>query len=426
MPLLEVHDVRSTGEDVSGPLRGFRLETPKRGTRLDGGAIETWGWVLCRDHRPISVDFSHRGRLLRRVPVNVPRPDVAAAFSLVPGAVRSGFRTEIPIAGRFGEFAIDVVCTLSNGQRVPLGVFVVHRRWREAPVAGAGERLVSIVIPCFNQAHYLAEAVESARAQTHPNVEIVVVDDGSPDNVVEVAQRCGVRVVSQARQGLAAARNTGIRRTIGAYLVFLDADDRLTPRAVEHGLTSLDAHPEAAFTSGRCQWMTSEGLPMPTPEHGCSTGDLFAALLRTNYTGMPATAMYRRAVFEVVRGFDAGFPGVEDYELLLRIARQFPVCGHDEVVAEYRVRQGSLSGNSAQMLASATKAMRQQRPYTRGDRELRAAYAEGLRFWQQYYGERLRQQIEGDAQRREWRRALEGLWSLVRFSPRVLLGSEAR
>jgi hypothetical protein len=424
VPLLEVHDVRATGQDVSGALRGFRLEMPRPGALLDGGVVETWGWALGLEHRAISVEFTHDGRLLRRVPVNLSRADVAAAFPLVPGADCSGFRTEIPIAGRLGEFTIEAVCTLANGQRVPLGVLVVRRRWREASSKGIAGRLVSIVIPCFNQAHYLAEAVESARAQTHPNVEVVVVDDGSPDNVVEVAARCGVRVVSQPRQGLAAARNTGIRRTNGGYLVFLDADDRLMPRAVETGLASLDAHPEAAFTSGRCRWMTSEGSPMATPEHGCPSGDLFAALLRTNYTSMPATVMYRRAVFEVVLGFDVSFHAVEDYELLLRIARQFPICCHDGVVAEYRVRGGSLSGNHAMMLACATRAMRQQRSWAGDSREHRAAYRDGLRFWRQYYGRRLRQQIEGDAQRREWRRAFEGIWSLARFSPRTLFVSE--
>jgi len=427
VPLLEIQDVRTDGHDGTA-LSGFQIEMPKAGTRLDGSTVETWGWALGREHRAISVEFAHQGRLLRRVPVRVSRPDVGAAFPRARAAESSGFRTEIPVVGRLGEFPIEVVCTLSNGRRVRLGLINIRRRWREDPAGEGLARLVSIVIPCFNQAHYLAEAVESARSQTHSRVEAVVIDDGSSDNTREIAERFdGVRYVRQERGGLSAARNTGIRRTNGAYLIFLDADDRLAPTAVEQGLASLDAHPEAAFTSGRCRWVASDGSPMPTPAQGCPDGDGFAGLLRTNYAGMPATSMYRRSVFEVVLGFDmsGAFRGVEDYELMLRIARQFPVCCHEQVVADYRIRADSMSQDPLLMLESAVRAVRAQRKHVGASAEHAAAYRDGLRFWKQYYGQRLRHQIEGAAQRREWRRALEGIWSLARFSPRDLFVSEA-
>ena len=98
--------------------------------------------------------------------------------------------------------------------------------------------LVSVVIPCYNQAHFLGEAIESVFKQTYKHFEIVVVDDGSTDNTSEVARRySGIRCIEQVNQGLSAARNTGIRESKGEYLVFLDADDRLYPIALEaHGL----------------------------------------------------------------------------------------------------------------------------------------------------------------------------------------------
>src|SRR5438309_392347 len=92
--------------------------------------------------------------------------------------------------------------------------------------------LVSIVIPCYDQAHFLSESVESALAQTHPRTEIVVVDDGSRENVAEVAARYpGILCLRQENQGLAGARNTGFHTSSGEYVLFLDADDRLTPTA---------------------------------------------------------------------------------------------------------------------------------------------------------------------------------------------------
>src|ERR687885_795015 len=112
--------------------------------------------------------------------------------------------------------------------------------------------VVSVVIPCYNQAHFLGEAIESVLAQSYPHFEIVVVDDGSTDNTSEVAARYpGVRCIRQNNQGVAAARNTGIRESNGSYLVFLDADDRLLPEALEVGLEQLKVHPECAFVSGQ-------------------------------------------------------------------------------------------------------------------------------------------------------------------------------
>ena len=88
---------------------------------------------------------------------------------------------------------------------------------------------VSVIIPCYGQAHFLGEAIESVLGQTHP-AEVVVVDDGSPDNTAEVAARYpGIRCVRQDNRGLGGARNAGFAVSKGDYVMFLDADDRLLP-----------------------------------------------------------------------------------------------------------------------------------------------------------------------------------------------------
>src|SRR5215217_1494790 len=97
--------------------------------------------------------------------------------------------------------------------------------------------LISVIIPCYNQAKYLGEAIESVLGQTYRNFEIIVVDDGSTDDTVEVAGSYGeVECVEQENRGLAEARNAGVRASKGEYLVFLDADDRLLARAFEAGV----------------------------------------------------------------------------------------------------------------------------------------------------------------------------------------------
>src|SRR5829696_5537524 len=171
---------------------------------------------------------------------------------------------------------------------------------------GADSRpLVSVVIPCYNQAHFLGEAIESVLAQSHPNFEVIVVDDGSPDNTSEVAARYpGVRLVRQENQGLSGARHAGLARSEGEYVVFLDADDRLLPEALEAHLEHLKAHPECAFVSGHYRFMTNDGSPLSERPRPIISRDRYLELLERNYIVVPAVVMYRRAIFKSVGGFD--------------------------------------------------------------------------------------------------------------------------
>src|SRR5690606_9312317 len=90
----------------------------------------------------------------------------------------------------------------------------------------ASEDKVSVIIPCFNHAHYLSTALESVQDQDHEQIEIIVVDDGSTDNTKEVATKYpNVKYIYKANAGLPAARNTGIDHSTGKFIVFLDADD---------------------------------------------------------------------------------------------------------------------------------------------------------------------------------------------------------
>ncbi|KAA0231870.1 glycosyltransferase [candidate division KSB1 bacterium] len=109
--------------------------------------------------------------------------------------------------------------------------------------------LVSIVIPCYNYAHFLPEAIESALHQTYANVEILVVDDGSTDNTPGVAAGYKGRVSYHRKPngGLSQARNYGARLCHGEYVVFLDADNRLEPTFVQECLGMFAVHPNAAF-----------------------------------------------------------------------------------------------------------------------------------------------------------------------------------
>jgi glycosyltransferase involved in cell wall biosynthesis len=278
--------------------------------------------------------------------------------------------------------------------------------------------LVSVVIPCYNQAHFLGEAIESVLAQTYKNFEIVVVDDGSTDNTSEVASRYdGVRLIRQENRGLAEARNTGIGHSEGEYLVFLDADDRLLPEALQAGLECFASHPECAFVFGHFRYIREDGslLREPTPPH--DQGDHYIQLLSGPYIGVPAIGIYRRFIFTTVGLFDSSLNATADYDLYFRITKDFPAHRHNVLVAEYRQHGENMTGNAGTMLGGAIDALRKQKGYAKKDKRYWEAYKTGIRAWQSWYGIPLAGQVRRWVKEGERREALRGAWTLLRYYP---------
>lgn len=288
---------------------------------------------------------------------------------------------------------------------------------RSEPRHDLGGPLVSVVIPCYNQAHFLGEAIESVVNQAYRRFEIIVVDDGSLDHTAEIVGRFpGVRYIRQENQGLASARNSGIQVSRGQHLVFLDADDRLLPIALDAGLDCFATHPECAFVSGAHIRISHEGSPLGKPTIPRVDGHHYLAMLHKNYIKMHATVMYRRDVLLSVNGFDTSLAACEDYDLFLRITRNYPVYCHNHVVAEYRLHDTSMSHNAAVMLRTALTALGAQWPYVKSDRRYRQAYKAGTRFWKHYYGKKLVKQVIYFGARGQAKQALEAVAILVRYA----------
>ena len=249
---------------------------------------------------------------------------------------------------------------------------------------------VSIIIPCFNQGQYLAEAVESVLSQTRPPQEIIIVDDGSIDNTAEVAARFrGVRYFFQKNSGPSAARNTGLRHATGDYTLFLDADDILLPSAIEHCLSAFSSQPGVAFAFGGCRLvdsarrLISEELPQPHADH-------FEGLLRGgNHIKMHGTVMYDANILKSAGGFDESLRGCEDYELYLRLAKNHPVAVYSQISAEYRKHSNNATHNAPMMARTASIVMARYAATARESPNLRAAYAEGKRYWRGFYGRQI-------------------------------------
>jgi glycosyltransferase involved in cell wall biosynthesis len=210
---------------------------------------------------------------------------------------------------------------------------------------------VSVIIPTHNRSKLLRAAVKSALAQTYPNIEIIVVDDGSTDDTPPIMAQYAGRVIylQQANQGVAAARNTGVRAATGEYLTFLDDDDLILPAKVERQVQVLSSRPEIGLVHCRYYYADGDGNLLDKvgllPE-----GEVLKALLCGNFIWVGAPLIHRRCL-EQVGLFDEEIPSVSaDWDLWLRIAlADIPFACVQEPLGVYRTQQDSMLADAASL-----------------------------------------------------------------------------
>lgn len=186
--------------------------------------------------------------------------------------------------------------------------------------------LVSVVIPTHNRWPMLCDAIGSVLGQSYEGFEVIVVDDGSQDKTLENLKRYGLplRVISQSRRGVAAARNLGARRSRGKYLAFLDSDDLWRPRKLEVQVAFMEERPGLQICQTEEIWIRRGVRVNPKSRHHKPSGDIFRASLDLCLVS-PSAVMMTRELFERVGGFDESFTVCEDYDLWLRVAVDNPV-----------------------------------------------------------------------------------------------------
>jgi len=245
--------------------------------------------------------------------------------------------------------------------------------------------LISVIITCYNHAHYLKQAIESVLNQDYPNIEILVIDDGSSDETKNVALEFRkVRYVYQENQGLSAARNTGIDKSTGSYLIFLDADDWfINNKAFSIQLRYLEKNEKAAFVSGDFLNVNEYKEFYKEVQKAAVTESHYGQLLYQNYIGMHATVMYCKWIFDEFR-FDTSLRACEDYDIYLKIAGKYPVIDHTEMIAAYRKHTQNMSGNIPVMIEAALKVLNRQRPYLETSTE-RSFFSKGIEKWKDHY-----------------------------------------
>jgi glycosyltransferase involved in cell wall biosynthesis len=216
--------------------------------------------------------------------------------------------------------------------------------------------VISVIVPAFNVGNYIAQLLRSLAAQTLADFEAIVVDDGSTDHTSEVvgAQAdARIRLIGQANQGVSIARNTGLSAARGEFVIFLDGDDLLHPRALERLSTALVQQPEAVAAYGTFIKIRENGDRQPGQKplerQRYPSGDILAQVIEQNIFANGGHVLLRRDVALAIGGFDRRLSLSEDWEFLCRVASCGAVVfiGQVPEVMYLRLRSGSLSRHSA-------------------------------------------------------------------------------
>ncbi|KLU63989.1 MULTISPECIES: glycosyltransferase [Desulfosporosinus] len=199
--------------------------------------------------------------------------------------------------------------------------------------------LVSVVIPTYNHARYITQAVESALKQTYQNVEILVVDDGSTDNTAEVIKPylTQVHYIYKENGGTSSALNYGIEQAAGKYVCWLSADDMFEPEKTAKQVLLLESDPSLGFCY--TSFMIIDALGNIThlirSFYTANTHDMVLRLMDACFIN-GSTVMMRKSALEKTGGFDETLPTAHDYDMWFRLLRNGP-CGFiDEQLLKYR------------------------------------------------------------------------------------------
>ncbi len=286
---------------------------------------------------------------------------------------------------------------------------------------------VSVIMPVYNTERYVEGAIRSVLDQTYPDLELVVVDDGSRDSSLEICRRFTdprVLVVTQENRGLAAARNAGLRQSHGEYVGILDSDDLWIDTKLEEHVRFLESHPGVGVSFSRSVLIDEDGRPLGM-DKGTKVGRVQASDVLLRDPVLPSSVVARRQTFEDVsfsddrRGdpetayFDEDFRSCVDAECWLRIALTTPwgFEGLPAVLTLYRANPEGLSADLDRISASWEQCVEKVRGYAP---DFVAEWAGlGRAFQTRYVARRA-------IRARDGRRALTLAWSSIRQDPRML------
>ena len=213
---------------------------------------------------------------------------------------------------------------------------------------------VSIIIPTYNRAHLIGRAIKSVLNQTYQDFEIIVVDDGSTDNMEEVVKKFQKKnkriryIRHKENKGEAAARNTGIKAAKGEYIAFQDSDDEWFPEKLEKQMEVFESAPSkvGVVYTGFYRVKNNKKTYIPSSWVKQKEGDIHKELLKGNFVGTPAMVV-KKECFEKVGMFDENLPQLEDWELVIRLSKYYEFKCIDEPLMIAHYTPGSVNEQPA-------------------------------------------------------------------------------
>lgn len=213
--------------------------------------------------------------------------------------------------------------------------------------------LVSIIIPTYNCERYISQTIDSVLAQDYNAIELLIIDDGSTDNTKKIVLDYGdrLRLISRKNSGVCVARNMGLAEAKGQFICWMDHDDYWYPDKISQQVKAFNRHDDVGVVySNFTRWNSNSAGIFPTPDSYIKksfidkfdpehSGWIYHLFLLDCYM-LTSTAMFRRDVFEKCGAFDESLPYGEDWDLWLRISREYPFLKLNQSTTLYRQHQG--------------------------------------------------------------------------------------
>ena len=292
---------------------------------------------------------------------------------------------------------------------------------------------VSVIVPIYNVEKYIAATVQSILSQTYHNFEIIIVDDESPDQSVEICQRFAdsrIKIIHQKNRGLAAARNAGIRHAQGEYIGFLDGDDIWLPEKLVKHVEHFEHCPDVGVSFSRSAFIDEEGNSLSIYQMPKLKDITKADVLCRNPIGNGSAAIFRREVLEEIKFednlygeveecyFDDRFRLSQDVECWVRIAIQtsWKMEGIPEALTLYRVNSSGLSAGLLPKFESWERMLEKLRSY---DREFISQWENSSKgYFLRYLARRAVSLRDGKEAVNLFHRAMTTYWRILIEEPR--------
>lgn len=280
---------------------------------------------------------------------------------------------------------------------------------------------VSVIIPIYNSASTILKTIDSVRQQTYSDFEIIVINDGSTDQTLEILatiQDPRLKVFSYENGGVASARNRGIAQSIGTFLSFLDADDSWSPDKLELQLAMLQSHPEAAVAYSWTRFMNEINATFQDDVSIYFTGNVLPPLLLRNFIASGSNILVKREAVARVGGFDSEMTPAEDWDFYLRLAATYSFVVVPKIQIFYRQTQGNASSKVIAMGRAALRVI--EKAFETVPSNLQFLKQQSLARTRQYIAE-LYLRYEDENSHAE---AMKQLWKALKLYPKIALEKE--